>query len=875
MSKTLRPPKVLEKLLWTILPIYLDETALGDFEEEYSTISQKSGLAIAMLWYCKQIVKSIPPFLINSLLWWGIMLKNYMIIALRDLKKNKIYSFINIFGLAIGIACCIVIVLFVQDELSYDRYHENADQIYRITSKRQLPGRELHTTLTRANFGPNIKNEFPEVIDFVRLMIHRWFVIEHDGKRFTTDPCYADPSILEMFTYPLAKGDKKTALKEPNSVIISEDLAQKIFGSDDPLGEIIIVYDLQNKFDLKVTGVLKNIPFNSHFRFDFLAPFEHLRSRTPDKDISRTSCMTYILLEKNANPETLKEKMPSFVEKHYSQKYASQMTHHLQPLTSIHLNSHLSLELGKNSNISYSFTLSLVAFIILLIACINYMNLTTARSSRRSREVGIRKVIGAGRLQLFRQFLGESIILTFFALIIGIILAYFLLPFFNANMGKHLTINFEKNLFLYSALLLLALITGFLSNCYPAIFLSSYQPVEVLKGDIKKGTRFGIHLRKGLVIFQFAVSLIFIIGTIIIFQQLNFVKNKDLGFEKSNIIEIPIFKDKSLAKRSELLKNELSQHPNITEVIVTEGAPGMYNGWPVQCIPEGFSEDKPAQLNLFIVGEDFFRFFGMDIIRGRDFSSEITSDARTTAILNETAVEYLGWKSPLGKLVRSDRFPIEAQDKGLAVKIIGIVRDFHNGPLHQEIKPSIYLYDPTRYSSVFIKMKPDNIQETIAFLEEKWRSLPTHLLFFYYFIEDSLENSPYVGDKKVRNVFTFSSALAIIIACLGIFGLISYTADRRKKEIGIRKVLGASISRIVLLLSKDLTLLVLIANVIAWPLGYYVVNRWLQNFAYRINISFGIFIFGAIIVLMITLITISFQSLKSATSNPVDVIRYE
>jgi putative ABC transport system permease protein len=801
------------------------------------------------------------------------MITNYLKIAWRSLKGNKIYSFINIFGLAVGMACCIVIMLFVQDELSFDRFNKNSHRIYRITMKRTLQGgQEFHSSVSYGVMGPNLVNDFPEVVSAVRIIMYRWFVIEYGDKRLTTDPVFADPSILDIFTFPLIRGDKNTALKDPTSVVISQDLAEKLFGDEDPMGKVITNYSIDSKYDLIVTGILKNIPYNSHFRFDFLTSIEHLKSRSEEKD-SRLTGHTYLLLDNNADPRKLEEKLPDFALKYLGER-ASTWSYFLQPLTSIHLHSDLQLELRKNSNITTSYSLSAVAFLILLIACINYMNLSTARASRRSREVGLRRVVGASRFQLFRQFLGESILFSLIALLIAVVMGTFLLRFFNPLINKHLSMNFKENLFLYVGLILLSLVVGFLSGSYPALFLSSIRPSEALKGDVKKGTLLGIFMRKGLVVFQFAVSLVFIIGTIIIFLQLNFVRNKDLGFEKDNIIEIPIFKDEALTQRSELVKRELSQHPNVKEVIATTGYPGGYAGWAEQCIPEGYSEDNPVKMNVLSTGEDFFDFFRIDIVEGRDFSREITTDADSAVIINETAVKKLGWEFPVGKQIKSEEFVSKSNKTGL-VTVIGVVKDFHNGPLYEEIKPSIYTFGPEEHSTVYMRVRPENVQETIAFLEKKWRDLPTHLIFFYRFIDDSLENFLYRKDREVGKVFKFSSILAIVLACLGLFGLASFTAERRIKEIGIRKVLGASVPNIVLLLSKDFSRLVLIANLIGWPIGYYVMHRWLENFAYRIGIGWWVLMLAAVVVFVITLLTISYQSLKAAHTDPAVTLRYE
>lgn len=619
---------------------------------------------------------------------------------------------------------------------------------------------------------------------------------------------------------------------------------------------------------------MKNIPYNSHFRFDFLVPIEHLRIRAKDKRTWLTTCNTYLLLDQHAIPENTIEKIQQYMDKQSAGRQRSVRQYDLQPLTCIHLNSDLALEIETNSNLTYSYFLSAVAFIILLIACINFMNLSTARSSQRFKEVGMRKVVGAVRAQLFRQFLGESLLLALIALMVGLIIAVLLLPFLNSLLFKHLTLNFTENSVLYIGLIVLTLLVGFLAGAYPAVVLSSFKPVDVLKIGIRKGSRVGILFRKGLVIFQFALSLVFIIGVLVIFQQLNYVKNKDLGFEKDNIIQISIFKDSKLCERPELIKRELSQHPNVLDVIVSSGAPGFYNGYPIQCFPEGYAEEESVQLNLIQVGEDFFDFFNIEIVAGRSFSKEITSDKDSAVILNETAVKSLGWVSPLGKQIRGARLTSGEQESDSAV-VIGVVKDFHNGSLHEEIKPTIYQYWPDRHGEILIRIRQDNVKETLAFLEKKWHELPTHLIFTYFFIDTLLDDNIYRQDKRVGKIFTFAAILAIFLACLGLFSLASFSSERRVKEIGIRKVLGASVIKVILLLNKEFSILVLIANLVSWPIAYYVMQRWLQDFAYRAGIAWWQFAGAAILTFLITVLTISYHSIKAATANPVESLRYE
>ena len=547
------------------------------------------------------------------------------------------------------------------------------------------------------------------------------------------------------------------------------------------------------------------------------------------------------------------------------ERFASNYKFFLQPLTSIHLRSHTKVELGENSYISYSYALSAVAFLILIISCINFMNLSTARAVRRSKEVGLRKVIGASRTQLLIQFLGESIFLSFIALLFAIVLAELFLPLFNSLVDKHLVIDFSKNLFLYIGLILITFFVGCVSGSYPAIFLSSFTPLDALKSSLKKGSVAGVLLRKGLVLLQFAISLIFIIGTILILRQMNFIGNKDLGFDKDYVISTRSLG--KLQKRHNVIKVELLQNPNISDITASQLAtPGTYAGLPMAYVPEGKGKDEQITLYLSAVDYNFFDFFGIDIVKGRNFSKEITSDVGCL-ILNESAARQIGGESAIGKRIIDEGWGVDGT-------VIGVVEDFHNVSLHEEIKPSVFELNPQRCQFFFIRIRPENIKETIFFLEEKIHEFSPYFPFWYSFLDDSIVAS-YRQEKRVSQVFVISSILSIIIACLGLLGLVSFSVERRTKEIGIRKVLGASISRIVQLLTIEFTKLVILANVIAWPIAYYAMNRWLQGFSYRINIGLWTFLLAGALAFVIALLTVSFKAIKAARANPVESLRYE
>ncbi|KPK87072.1 hypothetical protein AMJ80_12690 [bacterium SM23_31] len=794
------------------------------------------------------------------------MFKNYFKIAVRNLLKYKVFSFINISGLAVGMACCIVIFLFVQDELSYDRYHENSEYIYRIANELTIPTGVSRSVFTGGWMAPNLINDFPEVLNAVRIQDYHG-VMSYEDKRFDEFHHYADPSLLDIFTFPLIRGNKKTALTEPNTAVITEEFAEKYFGEEDPMGKTIVI---DGKHNFKITGILKKIPYNSHIRFTFIGSYTSLKNLIGLERFEEGSNLlaTYLLLEKNALDNEIEQKFNDFLVKHKSERYASHNKYFLEPLTSIYLYAEDTLSNARHSDITYSYMLSLIALAILIIACINFINLSTARASHRSREVGLRKVVGAYRLQLIWQFLGESVLLSFIALFIAVLLVFLFMPGFNDLSDKHLTLDFSGNLLLYIVLAVITLVVGILSGCYPAFFLASFQPAEVLKGSVKQGSVISVFMRKGLVIFQFALSLVFIIGTIIVLIQLDFIRNRYLGFDKDMVVIITVDKVSSMSPRYDMIKAEFLQNPNILDVTASGSNPGTYGGHGKAFAPEGFPEDEPVTLSELGVSYTFFEFYGIDIIEGRNFSQEMPTDETEAVILNETAVKMIGWEEPIGKQIVIDRGETKAT-------VIGVVKDFHSGSLHEEIKPSLFRIPFFKwYGNFAVKIRPNNVQGTIAFLEDKWREYFPESVLRYGFLDEKIA-SYYKEEERTSRIFEFSSVLAVILACLGLFGLASFSAERRVKEIGIRKALGATVPGIVMLLSKDFAKLVIAANVIAWPVAYLIMDRWLQNFAYRISFGWWIFLLAGILTLAIALITISYQSIKAATANPIDSLRYE
>jgi putative ABC transport system permease protein len=749
------------------------------------------------------------------------MFRNYLKIALRNLRRFRAYSLINITGLVIGMACFLLIFLYVQDELSYDRYHKNSKQIYRITTEVNIAGKSMNIATTPAPLGPTLINEFPEILNAVRFLSLRsgrdWLIAYREKRFYESRLLYADSSIFDVFSFDLLRGDRETTLKDPNSVVLTEKMAKKYFGDEDPLGKVL---NVNKRSDYKVTGILRNVPRNSHFRFDFLVSFATLTesNKTISEDWGDASYHTYLLLRKGASPAEMEGKLHLIVEKYVNkflksfieniEKMMPVYQFRLQPLTEIHLYSRLMEEIEANSDINYVYIFSAIAFFILIIACINFMNLATARSSCRAKEVGMRKVVGAQRTQLVGQFLGESFLLSFISLLLAVGLVEILLPAFNAISEKEISFNYSQTWIVWVGLVGTASVVGLLSGCYPALLLSSFRPIEVLKGKVKSTLAVPL-LRKILVIFQFSVSVVLITETVVIRNQLIYTRNKNLGFDKEQLVAIPL-RSNEIIRNYESVKNELLQHPDIIHVSATSALPGKGLGMNV-FRPEGAAEGEYLTMYVISADYDFIQTLGIEILAGRDFSKNFKSDEKKAFMLNELAVEKLGLMSPLGKQIE-----FVGYGKGT---VIGVVKNFHFLSLHQKIEPFLLHVDPEDFRYFAVKIRPQNISRTLAFLEDKWRKLDPTYPFEYSFLDEDFDKL-YKADKKLGQIFISFTALAVFIACLGLFGLVSFTAEQRTKEIGIRKVLGASVPNIIVLLSREFTKWVLAANLIAWPVAY-------------------------------------------------------
>jgi putative ABC transport system permease protein len=799
------------------------------------------------------------------------MLKNYFKITLRNIKRNKAFSFINIAGLAIGMACCILIVNYIIFESSYDRFNKNADRIYRVNTLLEIGGRGGNLASTNHPIGDYLRDNYSEVINSAKFRRYKYgqTLIEYEENKFFENRVYyADDSVLDVFTYPMLIGDPKTALKSPHSIVLTESMASKFFGRDYPIGKIL---KLNNREDCTVTGVIRDIPGNTHFPINMLVSFESFYVDNPQlkgRWMGDFEVHTFVLLEEGFDYTELEAKLPAIVEKQVGKLLkvmGGKVEYSIQPLMDIHLHSDLLNEPTGQSDIAYIYGFSAIALFILLIACINFMNLSTARSAKRANEVGMRKVLGANKSKLVYQFLGESLILSAFAYFIATGLAELSLPMIRSLTSVELSI-FFTNIPLFVLISVgFVFIVGIVAGSYPAFFLSAFKPVSILKGSLNTGPT-SYRFRSILVVLQFAISVFLFIGTIIIFNQIRFMKNRNLGFDQERLVFIQIFDD-SIKSSTETVKEELVKLPGVIHASATSHVPGhgaMHNGY----VPEGFSYEESLMMGRVSVDSDFIKTFGIELTAGRNFSHEFSTDKKYSILINEMAVKEIGWDDALGKQIT------ELVEIEVPKTVIGVVRNFHTDSLHNPLDPICIDQNPDNFSYITVRLGPGNVSETMKLLETKWKELDSSGTFDYAFLENSLV-AQYRVEERLSEIFTYFSILAIVIACLGLFGLASFTAEQKTKEIGIRKVLGAPVSGIVLLLSKEFTKWIIAANIFAWPIAYFVMNKWLQNFAFRISIGIGSFLLAASLALLIAMITVSYQSLKAALANPIDSLRYE
>ena len=858
-------PKILFWFLKNSVPgddyIYLK----SNFQEMFRSIVEEKGRRSADIWIWSEVLKSLPGFLSALLYWRCAMFKSYLKIALRNFRKNKMYAFLNITGLAVGLACCILILLYIDIEFSYDKYHEKADRIYRPVTDDFAGSPYL--------MGQKLQEELPEIQAVARFRSIGTPAFTYENKNFRVRGFYTvDPSVFDIFDIPFVYGSPKNSLSSPESLVLTESTAKKYFGSVDPVGKTLIY---ENKHEFTVTGVIEDIPENSHLSFDILASPSTIKNLSSWDDRftwNAVNYRTYLLLNEEANPEVVEKKMGTILLKTEHSDYFRNNSYHLQPLTDIHLHSHLWGEFEENGSIRYIYLYSTIGLIILIMACINFINLATAHSLNRSLEVGIRKVLGATRKQLIRQFIGESVLFAWLALPLALLLVRYFLPFFNNLIDSQISMARLNSIPILAILIGLTSLVGILSGSYPAFFSSSFSPAKALKRKDSTGIK-RTSLRNTLIMVQFAVSAVFICCTLIVAGQMNFMKKIDLGFQTDQIINVPI--SKNVSEKAHLIKEEFLKHPDVKSVTISNFLPSHARTIQQGGEWEGQTESDIDTFRYIYVDFDFIETFNIQLLEGRNFSNEIQSDRGGAYILNEAAVKAMGVQSPLGKMFRISG-PVDYFGS-----VIGVVKDFHFRPLHHLIDPMVLLISPDHpeppfYSSTNFSVKTtgQNLPGLIRYLEDSFKTFTPYQPFEFYFFDEDFDRA-YKTEQERGRLYKFFAAISILIGCLGLYGLASFTAQRKIKEIGIRKVMGASVPQIVFLLTKESTKWVLIANLMAWPAAYFIMHRWLQIFAYRINIHIGFFILSAVLTFLIAWLTASYQSIKASLADPVDSLRYE
>lgn len=812
--------------------------------------------------------------MLKTYLWEMAMFKNYLKIASRNLIKHRGYTFINVSGLALGMACCLLILLFVRHELSYDRYHENSDRTYRVTREFFDENNTSILHLTRLSFpiAAAMEMELPEVERAVRVWTDGGLV-SYEDRHFDEDGfAFADPAFFEVFSLPLLKGDQATVLTEPNTILVSEAMATKYFGPADPIGKTLVLY---GQVEMRVDGVFENLPDNTHLDFNFLASHNTLDGWFSEERRNHWGSFnghaTYILLAEGAQASALQAKLPGFLRSHLAAENNSIDFLQLQALTDIHLRSNFSSDDGTQGSITYVYMFSAIALFVLLIACFNFMNLATARSANRTREVGMRKVLGAYRSQLVNQFLGESTLLALVAMVLAVLLTLAVLPAFNSFTGKALVLfgSVEHTLALGALMLVLAVSVGVVAGSYPALFLSAFRPAAVLKGAT--GGSWRSRFRTVLVVAQFSISVVLLIGMGIVSQQLDFIQNKRLGLQTEQRIVLPMTTE--MRRDFRAVRDQLLTHPNIQSVTASTLVPGgrLVDHIGAKAEVNGALNDITLSLNP--VDHDFLDVYGMDLAAGRTFSKDLASDSTQAFVLNETAVQLAGWSSAEAALGQS--FTLEGNSGFRRPgQVIGVVKDFHFESLHEEISPLVMFVMPQRYRSVTVKVAAANMNETLAFLDERWQTYRPNYPFTSTFLDERF-GALYEAEQQLGRMFGYFAGLAVFIACLGLFGLASFITEQRRKEIGVRKVLGASVSSIVAMLSKEFVKLVGIAVILAAPIAYFIMTDWLDSFVYQTTIGPGIFIVAGLAALGIALATVSYQSIRAALADPAQVLHAE
>jgi putative ABC transport system permease protein len=849
------PPRIAEWIIKTAARYEDNDSLFGDIDEEYIKLIEKEGEVFARKWYRRQAIRSLPVFIHDMIFWRFSMLWNFLKVALRNFRKNRIYSIINLFGLTVGLVCSVLIYLWILDETSFDRFHDNADQIYRVLSG-STETNQYHP-YGPGPLAPGLKENFPEVIHSARIFIVDKNPVGYKDKVMNISICGTDPSFFDVFTFPLLAGDRKTALAAPDGVVMTETTARKLFGNESSLGKTLRFEWWGRWLDFKVTGVIQDVPVHSHLQFELLLPITFVKASGMRLDLWDSSFLhTYVMLQRSVNTQVFERKLFSWQQNKFP---GSKIEYRLEPLKRIHL-----YHYAGGGPVTYVIIFSFIGLLILLIACINFMNLSTARSANRAREVGLRKVVGSSRRLLVKQFLGESFFMCLTALLFALILMMVLLPYFNQFFGKNLMLIGSPAF--VTGLVCIILFTGMVAGGYPAFYLSAFKPTEIFQRS-GGGSRKSAIFRKSSVIVQFVISMFLIICSIIVYKQLLYIQNRQMGFNREHILQFEL--RGGLRRQYGSIRNELMKNPDILSISATNGS--FFRRFSTSAAKwEGKQENEDLSMAIHSVDYDYFDTFGLEMAEGRYFSPDFSTDYEQGIIVNQTAVKAMGMDSPIGKHFLCP-VPYGSDKDG---QIIGVVKDYHFRSYYEPIAPLILVIAPGWFSDVYIKIRSGNIHSTLEFIEKTMKRLAPDYVLEYRFLDEAID-SLYQSEYRMKGMIEAGTALAIILALLGLFGLASYSSEKRTKEVGIRKVLGASVPGVVFLLSREYVIFTGMAAVLAWPLAYFIMKGWLGHFAYQVPVGFGIFLWPSLFMLVITLITVIRQTVKTASSNPVDCLRYE
>jgi putative ABC transport system permease protein len=860
-----KPPRLAEGILKKILDENVSYSAAGDIEEAFYLVQSRRGRIAGCLWYGIQVILCIPKFLFNSMQWSLTMYKNYLKTAGRNLVKHKTFSLINIAGLSIGMTCFILIMLFINYELSFDSFHKDAAKIYRVFERQ--PGNVFRDTdlfaKTPAKLAPALMEEIPDVECVTRVNDYLGKVLlTYNDKPFYHYGVSADEYFFQLFSYKLRWGEKDTVLKKPYTIALSQDMADEIFAGDYPVGKVL---NYGGNVDVTVSGVFENMPGNSHIQCDFILSWETLMAIPGQKksldNWNHNSLYTYVKFKNQINKNDIGKKMNLMVHKNYETK----TEYFLQSLQSIHLHSHANFEFSANYDIRYIYLFTAIAMIILIIACINYMNLSVSRSLKRAKEIGIRKVSGAQRRQLIAQLMGESLLLSAIAFMISIISVIIILPYFSSFIGRKIGLGSFQRLSFSGFLVVIFILVSVVSGGYPALTLSSFHPVRALKSTLIQ-SKSKLTLRNGLVMIQFCAAIILIAGTIIVNHQLGYIRTSDIGYNRERIIVMPI-RGTEMRNRILTMKQELVGYSGVKNVSLSSWLPHSIvsqNDRPIENNSGGLDR---IPVYYCTVDWDFIPTMEMKLVQGRNFSKDFSNDSRNSVIVNETLAKMMGWDNPIGKKIRNVNYQGTAQ-------VIGVVKDFNFLSFHHKIEPITIFLMPERCFYLYLRADSLNMKETLSLIEKTYKKFSGNFPFEYFFLDDYYSQA-YESELKLGVLFVGFSFLAIFISCLGLYALSLFTVEKRTKEIGIRKVVGAKTSDVFILLSKEFMALVALATIIAVPIIWLSFGQWLENFTYRVGIEWWNFILSGLAALVIALITVAYHTVKAARANPVDSLRYE